>query len=519
MTVGPSHETDGPACVCILASVALPNPNPIRSTGNPGHIYAASFVTRSGSKMKQALEHNNKREYPTAALTPTSAPEVEQSSKSKAKIASDTLTVVSANDTVDFTPSRITVLAGSAAPTVQRLNRDTGYGDFCFGRFLLRHRFKRFKRFAFVEDRECLEKWSEEVLSRGSYCQPVEELEDFLRDGPFKYFKLPLEIRLRIIRLLVQPFFENEDYPDRHDLRLFISQKYIRERASNFNGGFEGYVQRRIEESKLWYARDDGRLHARLTAIHKTMEQSKMRYDILEKSFFQESMVHPHRSYDHDITAQMSRPWSKASGPRDDWPMLKFMRNLSNVSVQFRHELAHVVFAKVALIIDFKSFISEGLSRFIADRPRIQPNIRSLTLQVDFWGRPVGPKTLSKFKNSIQKLRDIEGFHIPVLRLSIRLWDINVKRLFSKDKFLNDFAPVRRLPVTESFEPILELGPWTVVEDKAARIKRFDELNRKYLPALQAALRPDSLREPLEQTKEAKYLRERELMLSKPASA
>ncbi|PVH89424.1 hypothetical protein DL98DRAFT_614667 [Cadophora sp. DSE1049] len=267
-----------------------------------------------------------------------------------------------------------------------------------------------------------------------------------------------------------------------------------------------------------------------LRDISKNVEHDKMRYDILEKVFLQESMLHPQRSHDYDITAQISRPrwaWSDKREYRvypqlkNDWPMLMFMRHLSNVSVQFRHELAKVLFANVAVTIDFNSCIGGGLQGFLIDSPKIRPNIRYLKLEAEFSRKPMSADMSLDFQSSIQKLCDIEGFEIPVLRFSIKLSESGLKTLFAKDEYLNDFSPIRRIPVTQSFEPTLNFASQRECKDKAAKVKHHEdeELNKKYLPALQAALRPDTLRVLVKQTEEAEYLRERKLMLSDAGSA
>ncbi|KAH6690243.1 hypothetical protein BKA61DRAFT_715697 [Leptodontidium sp. MPI-SDFR-AT-0119] len=151
-----------------------------------------------------------------------------------------------AND--DQTPSSSTTTPPTTPPT-----RNTGYGGFCFGRQdmytlskkVITDPYGRKTRICYTE---------EEGLRSGSKNVLHQEIDGFERRGYFPFFKLPLDIRRKIYRELVQPFFELDPDSNQYVLNLALMEQRTLYNAIDFQYGLEAVVDR---NSSHWQFRHE----------------------------------------------------------------------------------------------------------------------------------------------------------------------------------------------------------------------------------------------------------------------
>jgi len=214
-----------------------------------------------------------------------------------------------------------------------RTSYNTGYGDFCFGRLIDRHR------------------WRDEDLTRGSYVTPITELDDFQRycikmtppqfyrltvprSGPFKFFKLPVELRHKIYRLLLWPFFIYDSTSKVSFVQLFFEEKDR-------------------EDSIVWQLVED--YETPLSRLNSNDEDDDVHGEFFKKDMqiakecHQHKLAnHPGRSSRYDFKSTAYREGSQYPRKRDH-QFIEWIRQASNVSPLFRKELGDVFWTHIKL--------------------------------------------------------------------------------------------------------------------------------------------------------------------------
>jgi hypothetical protein len=163
------------------------------------------------------------------------------------------------------------------------------------------------------------------------------------RSGPFPFFKLPLEVRERIYKLLLGPFYEyyesiKKSYTTvalerdkRFILELWDNEMTFEESLKRFHLSGRGLSQRemapeeyRIKEAK-YYKRKTSWRHGVTPHPSRTGEY--------------EPRVYPRRE-------------QAAGGDYDenkDWLFIEWIRQTSNVSLQFRKDLGDVFWTRTSI--------------------------------------------------------------------------------------------------------------------------------------------------------------------------
>ncbi|KAG4439651.1 hypothetical protein IFR05_004848 [Cadophora sp. M221] len=227
---------------------------------------------------------------------------------------------------VDRTSSSSTTTPATTLPT-----RNTGYGDFCFGRQDMHTLSKEVIagplglsiRTFYTED---------EGLRSGSSNILVREVDSFERCGHFPFFDLPLDIRRKIYRELVQPFFELDPDSNQDILNFTLKKQQNIYSAADFENGSEAHVAART--------RSLGTGTDRTSSLRRQYWRNltKFAYKESEQLFNYDSHIHPERNYPYKIQTPVRKLQMGPHIVGTDWLMIDLMRHLSNVSSKFRHE-------------------------------------------------------------------------------------------------------------------------------------------------------------------------------------
>jgi hypothetical protein len=193
--------------------------------------------------------------------------------------------------------------------------------------------------------------------------------------------------------------------------------------------------------------------------------------------------------------------------------MIDLVRNLSNVSTQFREELGTVFWASTSISAGFTP--GKPLFHFFKERPAIHQGVKSLVLEFNFWDTlpEVGGtalQSLCDYPSSILNLQHLD--------IDITVYDIDLPNLASGRGRYKDLKALRALKVSKSFE--IELCIMCVQsfgDDEDARYEHTSKLEDKHMPALRDLIMPDTLRPAPPKTEKEIYLHSRPTSLSKTA--
>ncbi|XMA19369.1 hypothetical protein WAI453_012160 [Rhynchosporium graminicola] len=255
----------------------------------------------------------------------------------------------------------------------RNLTRYTGYGDFCFGRKPLSGTpsCPKISGYTIYTDEEAI------GLRLESSYHLVSETGEFERTGSFLFLNLPLDVRLQILGLLVAPLFKYNSNTKKHILRLKIENDDPDILASYFDGGLEANLAG----------------IARITLVNGNMlfhgprswHEREIIYKCLEREFHRDSQPHPERSYPYRCNAQVEMLRLDPSRIDTDWLMIEHVRQLSNVSTQFRHELGSVIWTSIHLEIDGSDYsaTSQSFFAFLKERPAIHRSIKSIHIKLN----------------------------------------------------------------------------------------------------------------------------------------
>ncbi|KAH7364661.1 hypothetical protein BKA65DRAFT_533222 [Rhexocercosporidium sp. MPI-PUGE-AT-0058] len=245
--------------------------------------------------------------------------------------------------------------------------------------------------------------------------------------------------------------------------------------------------------------------------------QEKILSDERKKLYLRLMKSHPNRTHQYDLALYPPKPF-QYDYVLPGWRTTDFMRHLSNVSVKFRHELAEVVWANVAIKIDFEAVLDGSLQAFLTDRPAIHRQIRSIHLSIDMREYPdLNLREAFSVESAFMKLE------FPTLRIHFVLYECELEDFISGTGLYKDLEVIRHVRVTRSFEPSLD--PVTTDEDYDFDGPYGDKyrasLAAKHLPTVRALLLPNSLRgdnKPSEssesKTEKERYLDARKVLVS-----
>lgn len=197
-------------------------------------------------------------------------------------------------------------------------------------------------------------------------------------------------------------------------------------------------------------------------------------FSVAKKGFRFEDQEHPARSNQYitntiNFTKQQPHPGT----PGRDWHMIKLVRDLSNISCQFRQELGEIMWQNTRM--DFINGIFSGKPMaFLIDRPAIHKGIKSLAFDIGI---------INDTAEDINTLKQFCRYVAAVLELThleIRLQATYTELTAVARGEWPGIELVRSLSVTKSF---------------VARCPFYID-NEDLSPKIQAILMPNSLRSP-----------------------
>ncbi|KAL2065170.1 hypothetical protein VTL71DRAFT_4311 [Oculimacula yallundae] len=261
----------------------------------------------------------------------------------------------------------------SLQQTAPRISYNNGYGDFSL---LVDRRIYR--------QPQCL---GAEVSERTkSFWTVVEELDGFCRRGAFPWFKLPKELRQKIIRLLLAPL---SIYDAASKVRIFsvmlerdsIVPEEHEDALEGYNGDFQQHLEHKQERNKYWGTSDD---EEEPLSSEKQAEAEATFYQ--EKSIrLRRSLPHPDRQdrFHFHFEPRYEEDSYFSDDMTPDLEFLEWLRNISNTSNVFRSEMKHELWSNSKIHLDGLDQLP-CLSRLLKYRPAAFAAIKSLQITVSF---------------------------------------------------------------------------------------------------------------------------------------
>ncbi|KAF8866959.1 hypothetical protein BDZ45DRAFT_719956 [Acephala macrosclerotiorum] len=355
-----------------------------------------------------------------------------------------------------------------------RVPYNNGYGDFCFGRWASRPTGS--KSTSLPND---VQYWM-----KGSAGNVVSELNGFERSGPFPFFKLPNLIRNKIYRLLLGPLYSYSKSSKTSYIRL----RTCKRRTSPNDIYDMGYDHYRLLENawNIWTNTFGNNL-----APFELQSQitSPAMFEILKAARNHEYASHPSREGDYELCLRPMRKLQKGTKDsewgtqrRRDWLYLEWLRQVSNVSTEFRKELGDVFWARTAISyhnrLDYFS-----LPQILKQRPAVISGIKYLDVALTIWDQtPTFPKsmfpdfaTMCKEWSSTLKLDKIH-WRVLVANKAFREWE-NTK--------IEPLRAARSLNVTQDFNMAVVLciiGRDPTEQEEALRVQILKTLTEMMMP-------------------------------------
>ncbi|KAE9381870.1 hypothetical protein N431DRAFT_458425 [Stipitochalara longipes BDJ] len=341
---------------------------------------------------------------------------------------------------------------------------NTGFGDFCFGRFIDSYLYRANSR----------------VPDDGMIGNVIfKELNDFKRHGPFPFFKLPIEIRFMVYGVLLVQFFEF-DYDVKTELIKIKLDHFCNYRnlpANNlYSGDYDNYLSIISQSSGMW---QDNDLFAGAPKDKSIFEKEK-RLDELRNA------PHPHRSQPYLMSCTPRIP---GGGKKVDWSMIDLIRKLSNVSRRLRYELGEVFWTNT-LLQGSDHYSPAVLQNFVIDRPAALSKIKHLRFKVtadDRYGR------VNRKENELRLYQNMSKYlELDTLVLELEIGETLFAKLAEGETLW--FLVFRTFKVAKIFELETFIIPKVYFEEVSDDWRYVAQLHKKYLNRVEDFLMPDTLR-------------------------
>jgi hypothetical protein len=315
-------------------------------------------------------------------------------------------------------------------------------------------------------------------------------LTSYLRSGHFKFNKLPIEVRHRILDLLCAPCYGEDDC-----IEIEIKE------FSPWDISVPAWWHQTFEQYKsglsVW-------ARSRVTSPVSEEEQRK-RFAEKQKRFRPENVPHPNRTnlYHMSAKSKMARESGLFWCFTKDWSMFGLIRNLSNVSVRFRKEFGDVFWRRTKITTRYFDPDNDLLSGFLEERPAVPGGIRHLKFTLDFRGHIIDLNVKEDQRRFLNFLRTI----------SVVIWteDNQLSELESESETRKQLEACRTLPVKEKFNLWLCIcaSDLYAFNSPDERDNYTEDLEVKWCPKIREFMLPNTLRalEKLGETE--KYLQSR----------
>jgi len=190
--------------------------------------------------------------------------------------------------------------------------------------------------------------------------------------------------------------------------------------------------------------------------------------------------------------------------------MFDLVRNLSNVSTQFREDLAGVIWARTEIVYEGYERPKRLTIAFLQNRPAIHPGVRSLTINMLLNGIDIKELPTHKLRERIRAVKVAEltnFFHyaasnlssLEILKLDLRIWCIKeiLPSLLSGIDDLQYILAVKDIPVSKAFTINLLLNKSELdLRTQAERDKYCVATKKNVLRTLTNMLMPVTLQAP-----------------------
>lgn len=226
---------------------------------------------------------------------------------------------------------------------------------------------------------------------------------------------------------------------------------------------------------------------------------------------------HPTRPITYGlITNPLKMRKDKDSPKEKDWLMLRLVRNLSNVSCEFRQALGRIFWQNISL--QALNGQQDELLGFLETRPAVCPNIKKLCCAIDYRNF----RFCHTARNVFERMPSLLKLESLVLVLDLN--ESDVIDLVAGGEPLKYFGVVRSIHVTREF--LLHLNVQSSLSktieslrsgNSRAESDRLEKLSIEIQPQVREALLPNSLRaKDLNfMTDEEKYLQTRKGLVEK----
>jgi hypothetical protein len=331
------------------------------------------------------------------------------------------------------------------------LSYNNRYGDLCFGWLLDRHSSKLSIKIV--------------SLAHGSAGVPVIELDGYKRylksyqyvlddiywlmslinsrTGPFEFFKFPIEVRHRIYRLLLGPFYTYDSRTKRSSIKIYFKSKLDPAIVNSWDIG-GGQFDESEEAAKTRRQRSEHR-----NATHP-----------LRKSYYEFKTYTPKEDF-------------KQFCDNRDYLLVEWLRQASNVSCLFRKELGDAFWTNIDLQMNEDESNIWPILPMLKERPAIHGHIKSLSITLSFSNNSTPWETEKDFEvwcNYLGGILQLDEFHIS-LQVDERDFQGFV---LGKDRF-STLGLLKKLQVTGSFNLGCCIGTFYVSPEFEKKTADLDE--------------------------------------------
>jgi hypothetical protein len=284
------------------------------------------------------------------------------------------------------------------------------------------------------------EEWTMADFLAGSSAIPFD---DFLQgDKPFKFFKLPFEIRRKIYRLVLLPCMQFNPDLNQSVITFDIHEKPtiasfpVRTLATP-----EKRLQMDIRELVI-----SGVPAPVMTS--EEMEKALAFYHKEQDSIRRQIQSHPSREIQYDVEINVPKYVVDPKQQNLDWGMVDLLRRIGNVSKQFRKEFGKEIWANTDISARLED--QTALLGFLAERPAIHGGIKSLDL-----GFSLDREESSTYRPSFLSAVDFMAKNLKNLQhidLCVFACEEQLHMLVAGAKELKPLEEFRKLKVASSFK-------------------------------------------------------------------
>jgi hypothetical protein len=223
----------------------------------------------------------------------------------------------------------------------------------------------------------------------------------------------------------------------------------------------------------------------------------------------------PHSGRAHlyymSIRPEMGRPFNKFIYCNKDWTMIELIRDLSNVSTNFRKEFGDVFWARTHIII-VDAFNNGLFPRFLEERPSVRRGIRQLTFDLklndfkfdnDHDYNHEAQQYFLEFCQSVSTLPNLQELYV-----TLEIHEDEFHKVESGTQTRNCLEAVRNLPVTKWFNLNIEIVD-AYDESESDADERHEDWEEEWPPKIREMMLPITLRSSKNQTETEKYIRSR----------